>query len=470
MSNNRNRYLAKNIAIFTLGNFGPKVVTFFLVPLYTSVMNTSEYGVVDLINTVAMIAIPFLILNISESIMRFSLDKNSDYNKIMSIGIFICFLSIVISIPFIGVIVRFDGMRRYAYLIYFYTISLGMLQIFLSYLRGKEKLLEFSIGNIIQITTIAFFSFLFLYIWGLHIEGYLLSYILANVVTCFYVFWIGDIWDVIKNFSIDKKLTYEMIRYSIFLVPNSFMWWIINSSDRIMVTAMLGAAANGIYAISYKIPSMIQILSNVFNQAWTYSAIRESSSADKDIYSNKIYYGLSAMALISGVAILSVIKPFLYYYVGIEYYNAWMYTPFLIVGYVFITMGSFLATFYTVYKDSKGFLISGCCGAIINILLNFILIPYFGITGAAMATAISYLVVFIYRAIDTRKYIRIDVFGKRHILATGVLVLASGTVFINSIYGQILLIIELTLQIYIFSDYWLPLLKSATIKISNRIL
>ncbi len=456
---NRNVYLVKNTAIFAVGNLAPKIIAFFLVPIYTNVLNTSEYGIVDLINTVSMIAIPFLILNISESIMRFSLDKGADYNKIMSVGLTISLISLVIGFFFIPILKFFDEIRDYVWMIYFYTISLGLSQIFLSYLRGTERLIQFSIGNIIQTLAIAGLNVLFLCILKLQVKGYFGAYVLANLITCVYAFWVGDIKNVIQNFKIDRALAIEMIKYSFVLIPNTFMWWIINSSDRIMVTAMIGTAANGIYAISYKIPSMIQIFSNIFNQAWTYSAIRENESEDRDEYSNKVYYGITAMALISGVVILAVIKPFLRYYVSAEYYTAWMYTPFLIIGYVFITMGAFLATTYTVNKDGKGFLFSGCCGAVINIILNFLLIPVVGINGAAISTGISYITVFIYRVIDTRKYFKIEIFNKRHLMGMGILFFASITVYIDSIYGQILLIGETIVQLAIFYNVWNPIVK-----------
>lgn len=455
----RNRYLVKNTAIFAVGNLAPKIIAFFMVPIYTNVLNTSEYGIVDLINTISMIAIPFLILNISESIMRFSLDKGADYNKIMSVGLVIALLSVLIGFFFIPISRSFDGIKDYVWMIYFYTISLGLSQIFLSYLRGTERLIQFSIGNIIQTLAIGGLNVFFLCNLKLQIKGYFGAYILANLITCIYAFWIGNIKNVIRNFNIDTALAIRMIKYSFVLIPNTFMWWIINSSDRIMVTAMIGAAANGIYAISYKIPSMIQIFSNIFNQAWTYSAIRENESEDRDEYSNKVYYRITAMALMSGVGILAIIKPFLHYYVSAEYYIAWMYTPFLIIGYVFITMGAFLATTYTVNKNSKGFLFSSCCGAVINVILNFLLIPIFGINGAAISTGISYIAVFIYRVIDTRKYFNIDIFNKRHLMAIGILLLASVTIYINSILGQVLLIAETAVQFAIFTDIWKPIVK-----------
>lgn len=196
----RNRYLVKNTAIFAVGNLAPKIIAFFMVPIYTNVLNTSEYGIVDLINTISMIAIPFLILNISESIMRFSLDKGADYNKIMSVGLVIALLSVLIGFFFIPISRSFDGIKDYVWMIYFYTISLGLSQIFLSYLRGTERLIQFSIGNIIQTLAIGGLNVFFLCNLKLQIKGYFGAYILANLITCIYAFWIGNIKNVIRKF------------------------------------------------------------------------------------------------------------------------------------------------------------------------------------------------------------------------------------------------------------------------------
>lgn len=126
-----------------------------------------------------------------------------------------------------------------------------------------------------------------------------------------------------------------MVKYAIVLVPNSFMWWIMNSSDRLMVTAMVGVAANGIYAVAYKIPTLLSSVTQVFNQAWSYSAIREEGSSDEEKYNNDIYNRLVVIVCICAAGLMMVMKFFLRYYVGAEYYIAWKYTPVLIIGFIF---------------------------------------------------------------------------------------------------------------------------------------
>lgn len=200
-----------------------------------------------------------------------------------------------------------------------------------------------------------------------------------------------------------------MIKYSIVLIPNSFMWWIMNSSDRVMVSSMVGIAANGIYAVSYKLPTLVSTLTTIFNQAWSYSAIREEGTEDENEYNNKIFRTLIGIVMLIGIGLITFMKPFLSIYVAKEYYAAWKYTPFLTVGCVYLTLATFMATSYTVHKDSFGYLFSGMFGAIFNIVMNLALIPLIGVYGAAIATCISYMLVFVFRLFHTRKYIRYNI-------------------------------------------------------------
>ena len=455
----RNKYLLKNTVIFSIGNFGTKIISFFLVPLYTNILTTREYGTVDLIYTIGMVLVPLLTLNIGESIMRFALDKDADCDKIMSTGITILIFGAIIGLLILPIANLFENVSDYSIYIYLYTLTLAFSQMFLCYLRGKEFLLKYSIGNIIQSLTIAIFNIIFLIGMKKGIEGYLMAYILANVCTGLYGFWAGKVNLVIKKYSIDIELSKNMIKYSVVLIPNSFMWWIMNSSDRMMVSAMISVTANGVYAFAYKIPTLLSTITTIFNQAWSYSAIREDQSEDKEEYNNRVYDNLVTIVIVVATGLLIIMKPFLSVYVGKEYYAAWHYVPYLIVGFVFMTLGSFIATSYTVHKDSMGFLISGTVGAIINLILNFILIPMMGVSGAAFATCISYFGVFVYRIKDTQKYIKLRVFKRKQICGYALLILSAMTCYLDNCIGQTLLVIEFICIILLNKEFVKGMLK-----------
>ena len=466
--NQRKKYLVKNTALFAINSIGTRIITFLLVPLYTKAFTTSEYGIVDLVTTISTILVPVITLNIGEAVMRFSLDDDANGNDIMSIGVLYAGLSFLLGMSTLLVTKFFPQISVNAALVYGYCITQGLYITFSCNLRGQEKLIHYAIGNIIHTFVAAILNILFLLIMKWGIDGYFYAFIISNIVSVIYCIIAGNVASVIKKFHIDLRLMRRMVRYAIVLVPNSLMWWIMNSSDHVMVTAMIGVSANGIYAISYKIPSILSSLSTVFNQAWSYSAIHEDKSADRELFNNLMFDKLVRFQLIITVFLMAIIKPFLRLYVKPAYYEAWKYTPYLLVGYFFLTMGTFLSTTYTVQKDSRGFLFSGSAGAFLNVLLNWLLIPFMGVHGAALATCISYITVFLYRTFDTRKYLVIKVFEKEYVIGYVVLVLAALSMKISHIWGYLLLIAEFILIILINHLFVAELLKGVSKIISRK--
>ena len=429
---NRKKYLAKNTALFAFNSIGTKLITFFLVPLYTSALTTNDFGVADLVSTVAIVMVPILTLNVGEAVMRFSLDDNANLNEIMSVGILVASVSSIFSLLLIPALSSISIIGRHSIIVSLYCIMSGVYIINTCYLRGQERLYQYAICNIIHILSTALFNIVFLLFLHMGLNGYFLSYVLGYLVGIIYSIVAGNVFDVIIEFKWNYNLAKRMISYSVLLVPTSLMWWIMNSSDRLMVTAMIGVAANGIYAVSYKIPTVLSTMSTVFNQAWSYSAIKEDKNEDREEFNNRMFSIFSSVQFIITGGLLLIIKPFMHIYVSESYYSAWKYTPFLFIGFLFMSFGTFLSTSYTVNKDSKGFLFSGMMGAVFNLALNFLLIPIMGTSGAALATCISYFVVFVYRSIDTRRYIKIQLITKKSIISLILLILMSISLFIDN--------------------------------------
>lgn len=458
MKYSRSNYLLKNTLIFTLGNIGSKVISFFLIPLYTNILTTAQYGVTDLITTIVTVAVPILTLNICESVMRFGLDKDSNQDENIQIGTLIFVLGMVaglLLIPFCG---YFEQVASYAIYIYFYIFSFAASQLYLCDLRGKELLFAYSIGSIIQTFCIAVFNIVFLIVLKKGIEGYLLAYILANSVVALYAIVIGKSYKSVSFNNVNIEKMKSMIKYSAVLIPNSFMWWIMNSSDRIMVASMISTSANGVYAVSYKIPTLLSVFTSIFNQAWGYSAIKEEGTKDEQNYNNKILQALIAFTMIAAIGLITITKPFLNIYVSAEYYKAWKYVPFLVIGSVYLTFGTFMSSSYVVHKDSFGFLFSGTFGAVINIVLNFILIPHIGTMGAAIATCLSYIMVFVFRIVHTRKYLKYEIANKKFVIGSICLVLNVIAMYSKNRMGVVVQWVILFTAIFIYRDVLLTMI------------
>ena len=169
-----------------------------------------------------------------------------------------------------------------------------------------------------------------------------------------------------------------------------------------------------------------------------------------------------------GIGLLLLAKPFLKIYVSDSYYDAWRYTPFLIIGCVYLTLGTFMATSYTVHKDSFGYLFSDSFGAVFNILLNFILVPVIGVYGAALATCISYIAVFMFRVFHTRKYIKYDIWYKEFILGSLLMILSAILMFVDDIKGFLFQLLILVLGFAVFSKTWIPMLQFLLNKVRRK--
>lgn len=421
------KYLAKNTLIFAIGNFSTKVIAFILVPFYTYVLTTEEYGIVNLIFTICSVISPMLMLNLQDAVRRFALDNDSNYNAILSTEWTVIIgghLLGLLLIPIIGIV---PGLKQYSITLYFYLVTMTANIIILEYLRGRERMRLYAFCSFVSSTGVAVLNLLFLLKFRLGINGYYLSYIFAYLVSSTIAVIYGKQWQVFKEWTFDKKLFKEMIFFSLPMIPNSIFWWISSSSDHIMVSFLLGTAANGIYTVSYKIPTLIATISSIFMQSWQISAIKESQNEDSLEFSNKMFDAYIRFIVVLTAGLLLFFKPFMRIYVSQEYFSAWKYVPVLIVGFSFSTLATFVGTPYFVKKDMKGNMYSAAFGAFLNIILNFFLIPMLGIQGAAIATCLSYICIFIYRLVDTRKYLLLN--------------------YKRGIYGVFLLVISLMLLI-----------------------
>lgn len=464
---NRAKYLFNNTLIFAIGNFGTKLISFFLVPIYTYTLSVADYGTADLVTTVSFVMAPMLTLNLSDAVLRFPLDKRGNDNQILTVGIVALLFAHLAGLLMIPLARQFSNTANFATLMYLYCVTSATSSMMQAFLRGLEKLRQFAFSNILCTACTAGFNILFLVVFDWGVSGYLLAYVLAFLVTAIYSAFASGSFGRLCHLSFDKKLFMEMFKYAIVLMPSTFMWWIINSSSRVIVTAMLGAAANGILAVAYKIPSIISVIANTFTQAWSYSAIREDDSEDRDQFTSNVFDKLMLSAGLLTLALMMVIRPVTMFYVSPEYACAWQFSSWLLLGNFLLTIGNFLGAPYTVHKDSVGYLVTTAVGAVLNVVLMIALIPLFGLYGSVVATCLGYLSVVVFRYFHTRKYVRIYVKWTRY----APMIAAMIAILFLQVFGVQYLIIGTTVvAVFVLLAYWkmvlsyLQLLKKQIIK------
>ena len=445
---NKYKKLLKNTSIFALGTFGSKLLLFLIVPIYTHILSTSDYGTIDLITSSVSLMIPFTTLLIYEAAIRFLVAKEYNEKEVFNNCIFIFLVGCILTVIFSPCILYFLKLREY----YFVFICLIMLSsyttIFGQFLRATGDNWGFSISGIINTFFIVVLNLFFLLVLKKGINGYFYSLLISYIITSIFIFIKCKTIKMFDYKTINFKYLKYMLLYSLPLVPNNIMWWIMNAGDKYVINYYLGTSANGIFSISYKIPTIITLVFSIFMQAWQISAIEEKESK-KDFYKN-IFNFIFFTLVICTVFIIILIKPVFDSIIGTEFLDSWKYVPLLCVATVFNCLATFAGVVYIVSKNSKKSFYTTLLGAIVNIAFNFLLIRYIGLFGVAIGTALGYLIVMILRFKDYKKYFDVSLIDFRFIV-TFLIIIADCILYIfvnsNLKYGFSLLCILLILWI-----------------------
>lgn len=422
------KYLIKNIGMLTLSSLGTKILGFFLIPLYTSILTAEEYGTYELIYATIGLIIPILTLNIMEGVFRFALDEDADYTVVFTTGIKYFLRGLVILLLFMAAnyYIKFlPILNDYAiYVIFMYVIN-SLSGIVISMSRGLDKVAAISISGVLSSVVMISGNIYFLLVVEMGIRGYFLAYILSVSIQCFYLFISAKMWRYIRNSPYQKntykRLQEDMLAYSKPMIASSIAWWINNVSDRYIVTWLCGVAENGIYSVGYKIPNILNIFQSIFNQAWTLSAVKEFDSKDSNGFFSNLYAMYNCMLVLICSFLIGIDRILAFILYSKDFYVAWRYVPFLVIAIVFGSLSGYIGGIFSAARKSKMFAKSTLVGAACNIVLNFLLVGFIGALGAAFATAIAYCVVWILRFKDMKKYIDLKVCLGRDVVSYVVL-------------------------------------------------
>ena len=406
---NKKKELAKNTIIIFLGKVCTQLISFLLLPLYTSYLITEEYGFVDLVTTYVTLIVPIITMELEMSVFRYLVDcrKDKDEKKRVFSNNFIILLASLGVFIVLYIIVSCFWKFDYRYLILFDIVICTFSGNFLQIARGVGRTIDYAISCIITGVSTILLNILLIVVFKLGAFGMITSMAVANGLGAVYLFIRLKMWQYIDFKKKDKKLIKEMYKYSIPLVPNGISWWIVNVSDRTIITAILGAAANGIYAVSNKFPTILSSLLGIFNLSWSESAALHINSPDRDEFFSDVCNTMTKLFTCLGVGMIAVM-PFVFpLLVNHSYDEAFYYIPILVLGSVFNVVICLYSAVYIAKKMTKQVATTSIIGAVINLVVNLVLIRYIGLFAAALSTAISYFVMMMYRHFDLKKYMTI---------------------------------------------------------------
>ena len=432
---NKYKKLVSNTFIFAIGTFSSKLLVFLLLPFYTRVLSNESYGVVDIIVQTCNLLIPIATVGITHAIIRFGLERRMDKQSVFTTGVLIMLGGFLVLLLFEPVMAGIPMIGEYTFYIYLFIFMSSMQGICSQFVRAKGYVRLYAIDGVFKTILTIVFNVLLLGVFHFGVEGYVLATILTDTISTICLTLIARLYRYFNLKKLNAWLTRVMLKYSIPLIPNTICTWIINISDRYMVAFLISSAANGIYAIANKIPTILIIVSNIFGEAWQISAVSEDKRSREQFFTQVSGVYQSIAFLTASFLILSA--KFVTRLLASEaFYESWQYIPFLVLATTFACLAAFLSSVYMVEKKTVATMITTFISALVNIVLNLLLIPAIGVNGAAIATFISYFVMFLIRFVHTQSFIRIR-WDKLRLVLNFVIILAQAVIMINEVPGWI---------------------------------
>lgn len=439
----------KNTLIIAIGKFSTQVISYLLLPLYTSILTTSEYGIYDFLVTACVFIVPFITLLMEESMFRFLIDEDTDTGKkkVMSNAVIYSILSMIVWCIILFIIL---SILKYKYTLVFvlYIISCIFITLTNSITRGMGKLKLYSLSNFILSMLTIILNILLIAVIKLGVNGLLYATIIANVITSLFIFFKLKIYSYIRLKYVNKKKLKEMVKYSYPLVPNSIGWSIINISDRIIVTLFLGSSSNGIYAMANKFPNIMNTFSSFFFTAFKENASKVIKKKDYEDYYNNILKIVHNSFIAISLLLITVI-PFVFnIFINKSFNEAYMYIPILVIALYYGNMSGFYGSLFVAFKETKLIGKSTVIGAIINIIVNLALIKFIGIYAAVISTLLSNYVVNAYRKYKSKEYLTLEKIDNYY-LSIFMMILVTVLYYFKNTYINILALVIALLYSFI---------------------
>ena len=217
---NKYKKLTFDTFLFAISTFASKILIFFLLPLYTAVLTTEEYGTADLLLNIVNLIYPIFTLAIAEACLRFAFIKEVKRNEIISSCLLLIMISFVLLILVYPVSHIFGKTLNDFWLVFsFLYLGYSLQNCFSFYCRGIEKKKVFAIQGIIQTCVMILLNLLFLLKYNMGLTGFLISYIISYFFSVVYMAISTDIVKNILKFKINKKLFIDMLKYSVPIIP-----------------------------------------------------------------------------------------------------------------------------------------------------------------------------------------------------------------------------------------------------------
>lgn len=405
--------LVKNSLWVMAGNLGSKVIGLIMLPLYTRWLSAADYGLSDMIVVYSTFGLSIVSCCIDQSLFIFPKDQERDLQKkYFSSGLSTASLNALVFAILCTIITYISELYNIhnafcdnVWLIYLMVISQMYQNILQQFSRSLDNMLAYSIAGIVLTAATAGFAFIFIPSMG--VKGYVLSLIIAHLCAGSFSLISGRLWRYISINSIEFSKAKSLLGYSIPLIPNGIMWWLVDAMNRPVMERYLGLHDIGIYAVANRFPGIVSMVYGVFAIAWQISVLEEYGKEGYKTFYNKVFK-LVVLLMILTISLISLFsKSIIHILTTSDYYDAWKLIPLLAFGVMLSNVGAFVGTNFSAVRKSSYFFKSSVGAALTSVICNLVFIPLFGIYGACFSVLCSFLVMMATRIKYSWQYVQI---------------------------------------------------------------
>lgn len=405
--------IIKNTTLYTIGNVLPKAAGFILLPIYTRYLSPEEYGIVQSMQVLITILAIVFSLALERCITRLYWDYKTEEEKKEFLGTItisltlIAILMLSLTLTLKGLVGRiYSSIDFYPFYLYAIFITFVLVLSFVPriYLMVTQQASKFITISIVQFVLTSTLTLFFIIVKGDGaigmLKGRLISLIL--IVPIYISISMGII-----NFRFNFRILKKCLSYSLPIMPTLMMAWILNLSDRIFIERYFTLSDVGIYSLGCKIAGLVLIIMLGIEKAYSPVFYKLANSEDQEFARKKIgQYNntIILVTLFSCFIITFFAKEVIILIFPDKYIQAYKVIPIISFGYFIIQLDGFAGSFIKQAKKTIVIMYIVIAGAALNILLNFLLVPTFGALGAAWATFVSFLFIFVIKYSFSKRY------------------------------------------------------------------
>lgn len=401
-----NKALLTGTIVYAIGNLGTKILTFLIVPLYTYYISTSDMGDYDLLMTSVSLLAPIVSLKISDATYNWMIKQTMSNEVCIKATYNYLLKSCALSAVVVGIIGHFAHIWNLKLFLAILVLD-PVLETTQKILRGLKNQKLFAASGIIYTGILVTLNFITVCVMKLGVTSLLVNTIISQLVSITLIFALEKRMRCLAG-TVDKSTLLgtqkEMLKYSMPLVPSTLSWWVMSVSDRYVVRFFLGSSFNGIYAIATKFPSVLQTFFVLFNNAWTDMALANLHSKEENSkYVSSLFEKMYMFSFSAIFCLIPITKVVTQVILSSDYKIGSIYIGFLYLGAIFQGFSTFASVGYLQSKKTARAATSSLAGAIVNLLVDFILIKSVGLFAAALSTYAGFLVMWLVRMYDIRK-------------------------------------------------------------------